>query len=566
MSLRVWSLSTLALLLLPTSAIGQQAATGAINSGQIERRIDETVPDREGRRDTREKSPEASPATKAPAEPAAPGILFTLAAVSISGATVFSPTDLAPLYEEFLATRITDTETAEIARRITQKYVEAGYILSQAIVPPQQVVTGVLQLRVIEGYVADVNISGIEPDRYMVAGFTQNIMAARPLTLSILERNILLIGDSAGMSVERSQFDNGNGNGAYVLNLDLSHAIVDATAYTDSRGTPAVGRSQLWLSSGVNQLLGIGDRIQAGYFTVPMQPKELQYGELQYSQPIGSNGFQARGSVSYSVVDAGSNQALTDTESETLRGSLQVTYPIVRARLSNLWLNGIFDYRNSTEDQLGELNFDDRMRVVRIRTNLTIRDDWEGTNWVIGTLSRGLDVFGASSAGSASLSRNDGIPDFLKFYLDIGRVQDIGSKYAIEISAIGQKSRDPLLSSEEIGLGGSRFGRAYDFAEITGDDGLSGSIEARRLFHTGDPFVDDIQLFGFFDIGAVWNRNPASAEFRRESLASTGVGFRAMLRSSINFSAVIAKPLTRPVFTSGNNNSLRAFFSLSADF
>jgi hemolysin activation/secretion protein len=434
------------------------------------------------------------------------------------------------------------------------------------VVPPQHVVTGVLQLRVIEGRVARVEIAGVDPKTLFIAPFIENIVAEAPLTLATLERNILLIEDSAGVTVVRSQFDNGDGNGNFTLNMELAFDRIDAVVYMDNRGTPAVGRSQIWAASGVNQLLGVGERILAGLFTVPTQPQELRYGELRYAQPIGGNGLQVTTSGSISFVDGGSNQALSDTESKTQRGTLQIAYPIRRERLLNLWLNGFFDYRDSREDQFDALSTDDRLRVLRLRANLTMRDDWKGTNWVIGTLSRGLDIFGASTRGSPNLTRFDGDPEFLKFQADIGRTQDIGRNYAIEVSAIGQKSADPLLASEEIGLGGSRFGRAYDFAEITGDDGVAGSIEIRRLFGGDEGSLDNLQVYVFYDIGAVWNRNAASAEFSRQSLSTTGIGARASFFGNTQLNAEIAKPLTRPVLTSDNNKDLRVFFSVSTSF
>ena len=86
------------------------------------------------------------------------------------------------------------------------------------------------------------------------------------------------------------------------------------------------------------------------------------------------------------------------------------------------------------------------------------------------------------------------------------------------------------------------------------------------MFRTDDADLDYIQLYGFYDIGAVWNRNAARAEFSRQSLSSTGIGVRAAVLGAAQVSAEIAKPLTRPVFASNNDNGLRAFFSLSASF
>jgi hemolysin activation/secretion protein len=162
-TLRLACAFCLGLLIMPVSA--QQNGGGSVTAGQVEKRIEETVTDRDRQDDRVRKAPQRTVGAPQPGIVAAPPhIEFTLAAVSISGATVFTPAELAPFYEPYLATPITEVEATEIARRITEKYVAAGYILSRAIVPPQQVVTGVLQLRVIEGYVGAVTVSGLDPE------------------------------------------------------------------------------------------------------------------------------------------------------------------------------------------------------------------------------------------------------------------------------------------------------------------------------------------------------------------------------------------------------------------
>jgi hemolysin activation/secretion protein len=121
--------ATLCLGLASRSADAQQPAAEPASPGQLEKRIEETVTEQQRRPERLNAPAQSLPARTSEQPESAPTIAFTLAAVSITGASVFTPAELAPLYEDFLATRITDAEASEIARRITKKYTDAGYIL-----------------------------------------------------------------------------------------------------------------------------------------------------------------------------------------------------------------------------------------------------------------------------------------------------------------------------------------------------------------------------------------------------------------------------------------------------
>ena len=129
----------------------------------------------------------------------------------------------------------------------------------------------------------------------------------------------------------------------------------------------------------------------------------------------------------------------------------------------------------------------------------------------------------------------------------------------------GQKSANALFSSEEFAVGGNRFGRAFDFAEITGEDGAAGYLEARYTVQDLPDGFEFMQFYSFYDRGVVWNRG-SSGDFRRHSLSSAGLGIRANFPWSIQTSLEVAQPLTWRVFTSGNSTKPRYFFTLSMSF
>lgn len=542
-----------------TAPVSAQTTGGTTDAGQIERRIDDATPQQP-------RQPERGPdLPDLPEEAGDDEAEFILAAVSLLGVETLSAEDLAPTYEDLLATTVTTATAAQIANEITQIYRDAGYVLSRAFVPPQTIDTGVLTVQVAEGSVTEVVIEGIDGAPVDLAAYANAIRGEQPLTLDTLERNILLIGDLPGITVAKSSLDEDEeGSGAFRLTLVIEYDAVDGTAYSDNRGTPSVGRLQAWLSGGTNSVLGHGERLQAGIFTVPHQPEELLYKEISYLQPLGSAGTEALLSASHSAIDSGSSSGELNTESESHRFALRLSHPIVRSRTENLWINGFAEYRNATEDQSGVENYDDRLRVLRVRMNYNRSGETFFSSALL-RLSQGIDVLGASQERAGPLSRFDGHPKFTKISGELSHAQSIYGGLSAQVSAIGQKSANSLLASEEFAVGGSRFGRAYDFAEVTGEDGIAGALELRYSFEDTGDVVEFLQVYGFYDMGAVWNRN-ASGPFRRHSLSSAGVGLRINLPRSIFMSVEAAQPLTRPVDTSGGNTHPRYFFSLSVGF
>jgi len=79
------------------------------------------------------------PSTVAP--PGADKITLTLSRVIVTGSTVYRPEDFDALYGEFVGQTVTLQTVYDIAAKITAKYGADGYVLSRAVVPPQELRT-----------------------------------------------------------------------------------------------------------------------------------------------------------------------------------------------------------------------------------------------------------------------------------------------------------------------------------------------------------------------------------------------------------------------------------------
>jgi hemolysin activation/secretion protein len=138
---------------------------------------------------------------------------------------------------------------------------------------------------------------------------------------------------------------------------------------------------------------------------------------------------------------------------------------------------------------------------------------------------------------------------FNKLTFDYERSQFLGPNFSFTVGAGGQWANTPLLSSEQYALGGRRFGRAYEPAELVGERALAFRIEPRFVgAATGMPGLRSWQLFGFYDIGKVWKVGSVSPGTpASQSLASAGLGLRLFLEKNVVAAIEAAWPLTKSI-------------------
>src|SRR3990167_8851526 len=79
-------------------------------------------------------------------------IKFDLNEITVTGNTVYSTAQLKKLWQDKLHTTITVAELFKILELISNFYRNNCYILSRAVLPPQQIENGVVQVVVIEGF------------------------------------------------------------------------------------------------------------------------------------------------------------------------------------------------------------------------------------------------------------------------------------------------------------------------------------------------------------------------------------------------------------------------------
>jgi len=284
-----------------------------------------------------------------------------------------------------------------------------------------------------------------------------------------------------------------------------------------------------------------------------------------YDLPVNQEGTRLFFSGSVSDSEPGSSLKQFDINGDSTSITLRLTHPFLRSRGKNLTGYLGFTGRNSTTKILGSLDSEDRLRVMTMGFSYDFADKSKGVNLIRFNLSQGLNIFDATESGSSNLSRTQGRSDFTKLTGSFMRMQSMAPSWNLLGAASWQYSFDKLLASEEFGVGGSQYGRAYDSSEITGDHGIAFKVELQKAFRPAWDYLSDFQLYSFLDYGSVWNKVQTSIGAKRQDLTSIGLGMRFNVTDSISGYLEMNKPVSDNVAAEGNKDP-RFFFSLSNRF
>lgn len=525
------------------SLAGAQPVTPppAVDPGRLRERFEPTPEPA-----TAPRLPELKGAAGAPLPEEVRDIRVTLRSIRILGATAYTPEQLREQTDAYLGREISGADIFNLAQALTARYRNDGYFLSLVIVPPQQLADGTLTLRVIEGYIASVQIEGEARVRARLLALAEKIMASRPLQAHVLERYLLLANDLPGLQL-RSVLAPSQTPGAADLTLIASVKTYEGFASVDNYGSRYLGPNQATLGLTVNQLFGAHDQLR--YIGVGSGDTRLAFHQLSLSQVVTPEGLRLAVTVSQARTRPGDVLQPYDVHGRLDAVAFSMAYPWLRTRNQSLQGRLVYDSADTDTDILGSRTTEDRIRALRAGLSWQRLDVLDGQNVLEVDLSQGV---GGTSKGDALKSRVGADGLFSKLNFDYTRFQPWGAHWGLTFGLAGQwTGEQPLLSSEQFALGGRRFGRAYEAAELVGDRGLALRLEPRYAGASTLPGLRAFHLLGFYDIGEVTRVGSLPADTpATQSLASAGVGLRLFPSARVTAQLEAAWPLTRSVASS----------------
>ncbi len=455
----------------------------------------------------------------------------------ITGSTVFSPEDFDKITKPFTNRPITFAQLFELRSEITQLYVNKGYITSGAYIPPQKLQNGVVEIKVVEGELEDIKVTGAQKlnPKYLQSRLA--IATKKPLNsdrlleaLQVLQLNPLIESLSAELSA-------GSRPGQSLLEVKITEAnTFDVGLILDNGRSPAVGTFRRQIQVNEANLFGWGDSISAVYantdgsnaldlnYTLPINPHN---GTLSFSYGFSDNQVIER---PFDVLDIQSNSNYYE---------LSLRQPILQKPTQEFILGITASHRRSKATFLdGELPFpgtgaDDegRTRVTAVRFfQEWVSRDTQQVFAMRSQLSVGLDLFDATI--------NKTFPDsrFVAWRGQAQWVRLLGRNTLLVLRGDVQLADRPLVPFEQIGIGGLDSVRGYRQDALLTDNGIFASAEVRIPVVRFSRPNNFLQVTPFVDFGNGWNdsgRSDFEVDLDSNTLLSVGLGLRLELEDNL---------------------------------
>lgn len=536
----------------------QQASQPAFDPRQTEKRFDDWSSERTPSVRSRLPVPGLARPDDVKADPTP---LFDLRGVSVSGATAIPRDRLETAWQPYLGRKVSQADLAAVAAGVSDIYRAAGFHLSRAIIPPQDIKGGTVHLQVIEGGITEVVLKGEGAEQFGVRPILAPVLAEQPSRFSTLERQLLLINARPGVRIEDTALEEiGTASGHFRLIVSLKTWHIYSSVGVDNLGSSAVGPWQSYATAAFNSYMIPGDTLALNLSTTPGDPRQLAFGRLSYDVPVGTDGLRVGASGVYSEVWPGDIRHATSDNTRTEAFELRASFPAIQSQRSSLTLTTAMNFSNVSERDVFGPIYNDHIRNLSLASDYRLQDNFGGTNYFTMTWRQGLDIMGASHKEDDFLSRDGASGKFSALNVWYTRYQTISDAWSVKIAGAAQAASGPLFLSQQFYLGGAAFGRGYGAAEISGDNGMAGSFELRFDQKTNFRYLSGYQLYGFVDSGVAWNDGYRYTDGL--ALTSAGAGVRLFFGPDLQADLGVAVPLG---YRAPDNSArdVRVLFSLS---
>ncbi|CAK0748019.1 conserved hypothetical protein [Gammaproteobacteria bacterium] len=418
-------------------------------------------------------------------------------------ATLFSEDTLRSLLKDYVGRALTLAELQEAARKIGDYYTQHDY-LAHAYLPPQTVHDGVVEIVVVESRLSQVKIDPSSTTRLnysLATGLIQfRAEVGQLLHPSKLSESMEIFNEIPGVRAT-STLAPGLVESESVAILKIEDGPLLGGMFTlDKGGSHTTGAKRALLTTAINDYFGQGDQ----FSVVGLKSSGSSYIRLGATMPAGISGLML--GTNGSVLEYKVGGALTplDLHGHAWTMGVNAGYPIKRSSNFSLTANATFDHKRMVDFGNEVMLGDKQIEVFTFGLSAMIKDGWLGdaTNRLGITFNAGrLDLSRQKEKFKAdqSTARTNGV--FTKLAFTAAREQLLWEKIILVDNFRAQVARPNLDGSEQFSLGGQDGIRAYPVSEAAGDAGWINSLELRWQK------MDQLQLFGFYDIGRIHQHN-----------------------------------------------------------
>lgn len=482
-----------------------------------------------------------APAVRAQSEQTAPagsaGATVTVQRYELAGATLLARDLLDQRLAPFLGPATLERLRAA-AQAVQAAYREAGYGGVVAFVPEQDLRGGVVTIRVVEGRLAKVEMTGQQ--QFSAA----NIRASLPSLIEGSTPNVRRIDAEIQIANENPAkqvqvlLQPGSRPGEVdaaltVAELPVSHF----SARLDNTGGGQVGQWRAALGWQHANVLGLDHVFAAELLTAPQDTSAVASASGSYRAPLYGRALALDLYGAWSNVDAGKvGTAAGDLQFSgkgTIVGTRVSAYLPRQGNIDQRLMVGVEwrENKNSCQvDGLGSQACGSAAASVSAQP-LSITYAAQATGlwrwgFSIGAHAN-LALGGSHGAAEDFEAARPGSHRRYALLRSSGQVAaPLSDTWQAMLRFNGQWSQQPLVSGEMFGAGGAQSVRGYQEREVSGDAGLTASLELQGgnlLPETARSA--DLRPVIFIDVGTVHNQNGSPCMSGRASCHLAGAGF-----------------------------------------
>ncbi len=437
-----------------------------------------------------------------PMRPLPGGLQVQVRELEIQGNTLFPADVLREVVRPRLGTPLDLAGLRGLTDELAAYYADQGYPFVRIYLPEQDVSSGVLQLRVVEGRYGAIRIQpaqSVAPELQfdpevvpMIKGFLEGIEVGDFIQGHKLERSTLLLEDQPGVKVTPIiQPGEAPGTGDLMLRYQRTLPFTGEVGL-DNHGSRFTGTYRAKVDLTWNSPLSFGDQIRV---TGMHGSGHLSLGSVAYSRLLSSQGLRLRTAYAHTEYRLGEDYASLQRSGVAKTLSLGLSYPVVRSQAANLTVSVTGQRKTFIDDDGLQLTRDNKFsESLPVSAQFDFRDTLlgGGINYGYATLTRGrLMLEGSALSNDQSGANTQGA--FTKGELDFSRLQALPGALSLSLRWYQQfTSRKNLDAAEGVSFGGPTGVRAYPVGEGSGDKGRLLQMELRQT-------LADFVAYAFYD-------------------------------------------------------------------
>ena len=484
---------------------------------------------------------------------------------NVVGSSIFSKEELNQAVKSYRNRPLTLPELFQARSTITKLYTDQGYVSSGAYIPPQELDDGTVKIAVLEGKLAEINVSGTENLSPNYVSSRIEAAAGKPINVDNLLAALQLLRLDPLIDNVSAELSAGIRPGTSLLDIKIQEADVFniSTSLNNSR-SPSVGSNQRSIGINHGNLLGFGDQFNFEYANT----KGSDAFDFSYGLPLNAKNGTLKFAYGNNFNDV-IEEAFTplDIESESRYYELSLRQPILVKPTKELAL-GMSLTRTESETSLQNRDFqlsrgaDDngetKISAVRLFQEYVNRNDKEVLAFR-SQFSLGVDALNPTI-------NDDDEPDstFFSWRGQSQWVRRLDEDFLLLLRGDAQMAGGSLVPLEQFRLGGVSSARGYRQDLSLGDSGLFASAELRIPVLRFKEFDGLLQVAPFFDIGTVWNSG--DLEISNATLPSLGIGLNFSMGTNFNARLDWGIPLTSVDAESGSLQEDGIYFSIDSNF